>query len=117
MLKNSGRGYAVEFGIGVKGQGTYDGNVPYNYEYNVSSGYKNADGSWIFRVQDIDMLDIKQENVMPRLSTGEVVYEEDRTIRTQGQPAIMFCFNAIVDFKTNNIAKKLWDKVKKRRIR
>jgi hypothetical protein len=117
ILTNRGRAYSVEFGIGIKGQGTYDGDVPPNYEYNVKTQYKNRDGSWIFRVEDIDTLDIKQENVMPRENTGEVVYEEGRTIRTQGQPAVMFCFNAIVDFKTQNIANKIWEKVKKKRIR
>lgn len=117
LLTNRGRGYAVEFGIGIKGQGTYNGEVPPQYEYNINTQYKNDDGSWIFKVEDIDMLDIKRENVLPRKNTGEVIYEEGRTIRTDGQPAIMFCFNAIVDFKTNNIAKYIWEKIKKRRIR
>lgn len=117
LLSNHGRGYAVEFGIGIKGQGTYNGDVPPNYEYNVKTRYKNSDGSWIFRVEDISTLDIKQENVLPRKSTGELIYEEGRTIRTEGQPAVMFLFNAILDFKTQNIAKKIWEEVKKRRIR
>lgn len=117
ILTNHGRAYAVEFGIGIKGQGTYEGDVPPNYEYNIKTQYKNSDGSWIFRVEDIDMLDIKQENVLPRKNTGEIIYEEGRTIRTEGQPAVMFCFNAIVDFKTQNVAQKIWEKVKKRRIR
>lgn len=117
VLINRGRAYSVEFGIGIKGQGTYNGDVPPNYEYNVKSGYKHSDGSWIFRVEDIDMLDIKQENILPRKNTGELIYEEGRTIRTQGQPAVMFCFNAIVDFKSQNIAQKIWEKVKKRRIK
>ena len=117
LLSNHGRAYAVEFGIGIKGQGTYNGEVPPNYEYNVKTQYKNSEGSWIFRVEDIDMLDIKQEYVLPRKNTGEVIYEEGRTIRTEGQPAVMFLFNAIVDFKTQNVAEKIWEKVKKRRIR
>lgn len=117
VLINRGRGYAVEFGIGIKGEGTYYGDVPPNYEYNIKTQYKNSDGSWIFRVEDIDMLDIKRENIMPRENTGELIYEEGRTVRTKGQPAVMFCFNAIVDFKTQKIAQKKWEKIKKRRIR
>lgn len=117
VLINRGRGYAVEFGIGMKGEGTYYGDVPPNYEYNIKTQYKNSDGSWIFRVEDIDMLDIKRENIMPRENTGELIYEEGRTVRTKGQPAVMFCFNAIVDFKTQKIAQKKWEKIKKRRIR
>lgn len=116
LLSNHGRAYSVEFGIGIKGENTYKGDLAPNYEYNVRTRYKNKDGSWIFRVEDINTLDIKQENVMPRSKTGEVIYEEGRTIQTQGQEAVMFLFNALVDFKTNKIANNLWKEIKERRI-
>ncbi len=112
VLTNYGRAYSVEFGIGIKGQGTYDGNVPPDYDYNVKSSYKNSDGSWIFRVENIDTLDIKQENVLPRKNTGEIIYAEGRTIRTEGQEAVMFCYHAIVDFKDQEISKTIWEKIK-----
>ena len=112
VLTNYGRAYSVEFGIGKKGEGTYEGSVPTNYEYNVQSRYKNHDGSWIFRVDNIDTLDIKQENVLPRKNTGEIIYEEGKTIRTEGQEAVMFCYNAIVDIKDQQIAKTLWERIK-----
>lgn len=112
ILTNYGRGYSVEFGIGIKGEGTYDGDVPDNYKYNIRTGYKADDGSWVFKINDINTLDIKQDNVIPNSKTGEINYEEGRTIRTQGQQAIMFCYNSIIDFKTNKIANKLWEKIK-----
>ena len=111
-ITNHGRAYAIEFGIGIKGEGTYLGDTPPNYEYNVQTKYKKADGSWIFKVDDIDTLDIMKKNVMPRPS-GEVVYEEGRTIRTQGQDAMMFLYNAIIDFKNEKIASSLWHNILK----
>ena len=114
LLSNYGRAYSVEFGIGIEGQGTYKGDTPPNYEYNIQSKYKDADGAWIFKVKDIKTLDIKQENVMPNAKTGEMVYEEGRSIRTQGQQAVMFCYNAIIDFKDQQIANALWKKIKQK---
>lgn len=114
LLTNYGRAYSVEFGIGIKGQGTYDGDIPPNYDYNIQTRYKSTDGSWIFKVKDINTLDIKQENVLPNTSTGDIAYETGRSIRTQGQQAVMFCYHAIVDFKDQQIANTLWEKVKKK---
>jgi hypothetical protein len=113
LLQNYGRGYSVEFGIGVCGEDTYKGDVPSNYEYNVDSGKKLADGSWIFRVEDIGTLDIMQENVLPN-KKGEVNYEEGKTIKTQGQQAIMFVYNAINDFVNDKVAIKIWKQIKER---
>lgn len=113
LLSNYGRGYSVEFGIGVRGEGTYEGDLPSNYEYNVDSGKKLADGSWIFRVEDIGTLDIMEKNVLPD-KNGEINYEEGRAIKTQGQEAIMFVYNAINDFVTNNVASKIWKQIKER---
>ena len=114
VLSNFGRAYSVEFGIGIKGQGTYEGEKPFNYEYNVESRYKNSDGSWFFRIQDINKLDIMEQNVLPNSKTGEINYQEGRTIRTQGQQAVMFCYNAIIDLKNQKIAETLWEKIKKK---
>lgn len=114
VLSNFGSAYSVEFGIGIKGQGTYEGEKPFNYEYNVESRYKNSDGSWIFRIQDINKLDIMEQNVLPNSKTGEINYQEGRTIRTQGQQAVMFCYNAIIDLKNQKIAETLWEKIKKK---
>lgn len=113
VLTNHGRGYSVEFGIGIIGQGSYEGDFPDGYEYNVDSTAKLSDGSWIFRVQNIETLDIKEENVMPRANTGEIVYEEGRTIRTKGQKAVMFCYHAIVDFCNEKAARSIWENIKK----
>lgn len=115
LLTNFGRAYSVEFGIGIKGEGTYEGSVPPNYEYNVKTRYKSSDdGSWIFKVDDINTLDIKQENVLVNKKTGELVYEEGKSIRTNGQKAVMFCYQAIVDFKDQQIANKLWEQIKEK---
>lgn len=111
LLQNYGRGYSVEFGIGVRGEDTYKGVVPNNYEYNVDSGKKLSDGSWIFRVDDITTLDIMEKNVLPN-KNGEVNYKEGKTIKTQGQQAIMFVYNAINDFVNDRIAIKLWKHIK-----
>ncbi len=111
LLTNYGRAYSVEFGIGIKGKGSYLGEVPPQYEYNIQTKYKKPDGSWIFNIEDIDTLDITKENVLPNKVTGEINYEENRSIRTDGQRAVMFCYNAIMDFIDRHHAEQIWEQI------
>lgn len=116
LLRNVGRGYMIEFGVGAVGEGTYNTvlpnvQLPINYEYNIPTQYKNIDGSWIFKVKDLSTLDIKEEYVMPR-PNGDVIYQEDKTIRTKGQPATMFLYNAILDFHEKGEAKRIWENIR-----
>ena len=117
LIRNYGRAYSAEFGIGIVGEGSYKGDVPSAYEYNMETRYKNSDGSWAFRVTNINTLDITDENVMERVYTGEKVYEEGRTIMTQGQKAVMFLFNAVMDFIQKKEAQQIWQDIKERHIK
>lgn len=117
MLRNTGRAYLLEFGVGVVGEeNQHPDAASADYEYNKESRYKKTDGSWIFKVDDRNTLDIKKENVMPR-NDGTIQYNTGKTIRTKGQRGTMFLHNAVIDFKTTGAYKKLWAETKAEYIR
>lgn len=108
ILRNGeGRGYLVEFGIGIKGQGTYDGVVPPNYEYNVRTKYKNANGEWIFKTNDWS-IDISPKDIISKTTS---------TVKTAGGEGVMFMYNSIVDFRNQKIAEQLWKQICKEYIK
>ena len=104
----------VEFGVGVVGeQDPHPNASSARYKYNMQESgvnHKLKDGSWIFRVQNIDLIDIGEKYVMAR-PNGEKYYESGRTVRTQGQPATMYLYNAIFDFIESAEPQKIWSRV------
>lgn len=116
ILTNSGRGYMIEFGVGVLGENTYQGDLPLTYEYNVMTEYKMDDGSWVFTPinnkteYSLADIDIRPENIIDR-------EEHLHSVKTQGNQATMFLHQAVMDFRSKNIAQeifaKIWEKYTK----
>ena len=117
ILSNlSDKSVYVEFGVGVTGKENPHPNAPHaksgGYKYDMTGkprNYKLEDRSWIFRVNDIDLVDIGEQYVMTR-PNGEKFYESGKTIRTKGQPAIMYLYNGIMDFMEKD-AQDIWSKI------
>lgn len=99
ILRNGeGRGYMIEFGVGIAGAGTYDGVVAPNYQYNISTAYKNEAGEWIFKTTDED-LDIPNSHIINRTTN---------TAKTAGGEGVMFMYQALTDFRSQQQAKRIW---------
>ena len=99
----------VEFGIGIIGQGSgYPQTFnPSYYEYNIPTEYKREDGSWRFDLGDGEILDIRQQDII-----SEEIRDNGKTIvKTKGYPATLFVYNAIMDFQSSGMYKKLWNQV------
>lgn len=102
VLRNGpGRGYMIEFGVGLAGIGTYKGAVPPDYEYNIDTQYKNDKGEWIFRTNEAD-IDIERKNIISRTTN---------TVKTAGGPGVMFMYNAIADFRSKKIDERIWQDI------
>ena len=103
----------VEFGVGITGEQNPHPNASRaRYDYDMD-GKKLKDRSWIFRVDNIDLVDIAERYVMTR-PNGEKFYETDKTIRTKGQPATMYLYNAIMDFVESEEPQKIWSKISRK---
>lgn len=112
---HSFHGYMIEFGVGIIGQGTYIATnglqLPANYDYNIPTEHKLPDNSWIF-AGDRENVDIRQENIM------SVEEKDDKDyIRTKGNQAVMFLYNAAMDFKSEGAYQSIWQRLKKRYIK
>lgn len=101
----------VEFGTGVVGErNPHENAKEAGYDYNVDSPYKDEQGRWTFYT-DYEDLDIP----MDALSDITVFRKDNASrmqIRTNGAPATMFVFNAIMRFKSEKHAQQLWEQVK-----
>lgn len=96
----------VEFGVGIRGQQKPHSNAGIaGYQYNMPSDSKLADGSWIFKLEDNADLDISLKSVDNRT---------EHTVKTKGQVAAMYLYNAIVDFRDRQLARKIWANIKQK---
>lgn len=112
VIKNtSSNAVFLEFGVGIVGK-QYGYNNTFNsdwdnYEYDVNSPHKLKDRSWIFALDDEYNLDISMNYVMSDRR------EHPNTIRTQGQPAQLYLFNALMAFINRKQYKKIWEQTLK----
>lgn len=103
----------VEFGTGVVGeQNPHKNAKKAGYDYNVDSPYKDEQGRWVFYA-DYDELD------MPMSALEDItVFRKNNAsrmqIRTNGAPATMFVFDAIMRFRNEGQAKEIWEEVKRK---
>lgn len=99
----------VEFGVGIRGQQKPHSNAGIaGYQYNMPSGSKLPDGTWLFTTE-YDELDLPKsaiEDTHYNYSKGTLVIE------TKGTPATMYLYNAIVDFRDRQLARKIWANIK-----
>lgn len=100
----SNRAVFIEFGVGVVGQSSpHPNSSESGYEYNMKTPNKDSSGAWIFKLDDENMLDIKAENI---LSDRD---KHKNTIRTRGQEAQLYLYNALMDFYKSDVPQKLWN--------
>lgn len=97
----------VEFGVGSVGQSkAHDRADEANYEYDVPSRYKHADGKWTFNAHHQQYaIDLNKGYyyIYQRQNSGQI------TAVTKGSPANMFLFKAMKTFETSGIYQKLWE--------
>lgn len=109
LVNTSDKAVYIEFGVGVIGSENSHPNAENTgYEYNIPSGKKLSDNSWIFKLDNKNQLDI---------STNNIINETSNTIRTKGQPATLFVYQSVMDFITTNKYKTLWEQVKAKYIK
>jgi hypothetical protein len=100
----------VEFGVGIVGQSSAHPNASEtDWEYNLKTLHKNAQGGWTFSVDDIKELDLPQEAVIEKM----VSVDGDISIYTKGTQGVWYLFNAMEDFKLRE-AKPLWEEIKQK---
>lgn len=97
----------VEFGVGSVGKSNaHDSADEANYEYNVPSRYKHADGKWTFNATHQQYaIDLNKGYyyIYQRENSGKI------TAVTKGSPANMYLFKAMKTFETSGIYKKIWE--------
>jgi hypothetical protein len=111
ILKNNAeKAVYVEFGVGIVGEENPHPNVgEAGYAYNVPSSSKLPDGSWMFSTT-IEDLDLPKKDIIDYsdYNTNSLVVE------TKGTAATMFVYQSIIDFKDRQIAKNIWEQIKKK---
>lgn len=105
LVNQASKAVYIEFGVGIRGQQSPHNNAAETgYQYNLPSDKKLADGSWIFRIEDDADLDISLKNIDSKTA---------HSVRTKGQMAYMYLYNAIIDFRDRQSAKKIWTDIKR----
>ena len=99
ITNTSEKAVYLEFGIGIIGQGQPHPNASVEgYEYNVNSGKKDYAGRWRFRLDEKSQLDI----------ISGYYENSNNLITTKGYPAVLYLYNAIMDFRSSGAYKLLW---------
>lgn len=110
MFNRHDKAHYIEFGVGATAQQDPHPNATQaTYEYDIP-GKKLTDRSWIFRIVDMNTVDIGEQYVMTR-PNGEKIYQKGKTVRTKGQPATMYLYNAFISFVESEEPQKIWSKV------
>lgn len=104
------RAMFIEFGVGIIGkQSGYNSNTNNaninGYEYDYESGKKKKDRSWVFENTGKSSLDIKEYYVLNEFDGSD----NKMYVRTKGQPAQLYVYNALLDFKESGEAQRLWN--------
>lgn len=112
LTNTTNKSVFVEFGVGLVGSfenfsHPNANNTTPPYEYNKKSDYKDANGMWTFKVddrEDVD-LDVKYYDI-----------DKNGWVTTQGSPANLFLYNALMDLKSEMAYKTLWQESLKQTI-
>lgn len=99
----------VEFGVGLIGEYLpHPSASQTNWEYNIETKYKDAEGGWAFTISDMSELDLPQDAI-----DGQDYVEDEMLIYTQGTQGVWYLFNAVEDFKSRK-AQSLWESIKRK---
>lgn len=108
LTNTSNKAVFVEFGVGMVGQFDPHPNAnESNYQYNVASSYKSSKGSWQFKVDDENSIDLVAD-----------YYDIDNNqwVTTQGSPANLYLYNSLMDLISEMAYKTLWQESLKQTI-
>lgn len=105
VRNNSDKAVYIEFGVGIVGeQDPHPGAGDTGYEYNITTEAKDSDGYWNFAVYGDRPIDLRRSNY--------TIHSRERgqrlLIKTKGNEPGLYVFNALMNFISNNEAKKLW---------
>ena len=90
----------IEFGVGQIGEGTHTEAQKAGYQYDINS--HGAKG-WGFYVGEGESLDLRQPYY-------NETYKGDKFwVWTKGEPATMFAFNALMEFREKELYKGIWN--------
>lgn len=113
VVNSTEKSVYLEFGVGIIAQ-----QQPHpqanneNYEYNIESGKKNAQGQWVFAIRNGLPIDINVNYYDIRH------FEESKqVIETKGSPANLYLYNALMSMISENAFEKLWQQSLKKVIK
>lgn len=93
IINSAQQAVFVEFGVGIIGREERHEmvrNGSTDYEYNIGSKINKETNQWIFNVYNDQDIDIQEQYI---------IYRTNNTVKTKGSPAVMYCYNAVVDAK------------------
>lgn len=103
LTNTSDKAVYVEFGVGLVGQGSPHPNSNVSgYEYNVASGKKDSSGRWRFKLDEEQGVDLNVGYYTARNSG------DGKLITTQGSPANLYLYNAMMDLISGGAYRTLW---------
>jgi len=84
-----------------------------NYNYNIPTDYKKADGTWQFKTHSAEEpVDLKRRNYeIKPLYRGQRLL-----ISTKGNEAGLYAYNALMDFVMNNEGQRIWEELNKEQV-
>lgn len=112
LYNESEKATYIEFGVGQVGAGTHSEADEAGYEYDINA---HGDKGWRFPIGEDDNLDLREPYYTQAFQTrksgkyGGAYF----VIKTKGEPATMFLFNAFMDFKDRELYKDIWNKLVK----
>lgn len=108
LINNSDKAVFIEFGVGVVGQRSpHPKASEENYEYNKESASKMYGGAWRFKNDSWLGSDIMNEYVI----SYDMALGGDEYITTEGQPAQLYLYNALMDMQSQGHFKRIWNEV------
>lgn len=109
LINISDKSVYVEFGVGIIGrENSHPLSEKSHYQYDIDTIYKNKNTrSWTFGETGGEEYVDLNKNYYEAYDFGDGVL----TIVTRGQPATMYAYNALIDFKMYG-AKNVWKNIK-----
>lgn len=103
LVNTSNKAVYLEFGVGKEAQqNPHPNSSMEGYEYNIDSGKKDYKGRWRFTLSDYQPIDLIGGYY------DESIRGNKSLITTQGSPANLYLYNAMMDLISSGAYKTLW---------
>lgn len=114
VVNNSDKAVYIEFGVGAVGE-----EIPHpqaseaGYEYNIPTRYKKDDGTWSFYIKfEESGIDLRRKNYeIKSVNRGQRI-----RVKTRGNEAGLYTYNALMDFVMNNEGQRIWEELNKEQV-